>query len=122
MSSSSETNRIAFQADVTHLLDLVIHSLYTQKEIFLRELLSNAFDALEKLRFRAVSEPGLLESESALEVRITADSEAGTLTIEDTGIGMSRDELVQNLGTIAHSGSRAFLEKVEKDKDVSLIG
>lgn len=112
----SETNRIAFQADVTHLLDLVIHSLYTQKEIFLRELLSNAFDALEKLRFRAISEPGLLESEASLEVRITADKEAGTLTIEDSGVGMTRDELVRNLGTIAHSGSRAFLEKMTAEK------
>jgi molecular chaperone HtpG len=122
MSEAKETHR--FQADVTELLRLVIHSLYTNKEIFLRELLSNAFDALEKLRFRAVTEPELLGSEKALEVRIIPDPDAGTLTIEDTGIGMTREELAQNLGTIAHSGSRAFLEKMrgEKGADLTLIG
>ena len=123
MSETPQTHR--FEADVTELLQLVIHSLYTSKEIFLRELLSNSFDALEKLRFRAVSEPSLLEREKELEVRITADTEAGTLTIEDTGVGMSREDLVKNLGTIAHSGSRAFLDKLKGSQaggDVSLIG
>ncbi|MEI7893365.1 MAG: molecular chaperone HtpG [Myxococcales bacterium] len=119
---NAETHR--FEADVNELLRLVINSLYSHKEIFLRELVSNSFDALEKLRFRAVSEPDLLAKEPTLEIRIQADKEKGTLTLEDTGVGMTHDELAKNLGTIAHSGSRAFFDKL-KDvdrKDMTLIG
>src|SRR3954449_400880 len=93
-----------FQAEVGQVLHLVIPSLYSHKEIFLRELVSNASDALDKLRFRAITEPELLGDASALEIRIIPDAARGTLTIEDTGIGMAHDELVKNLGTIAHSG------------------
>jgi molecular chaperone HtpG len=100
----------AFQAETSRLLDIVIHSLYSHREIFLRELLSNAADALDRLRFLSVTDPEILGQEPALEIRILPDSKARTLTIEDTGIGMSREELVQNLGTIAHSGTRRFLE------------
>jgi molecular chaperone HtpG len=114
----------AFQAEVSQVLRLVIHSLYSNKEIFLRELVSNASDALDKLRFRAVTEPDVYEGDATLAVRIRADRDRGTLTIEDTGIGMSEADLVRNLGTVAHSGSRAFLEQLAKagNKDARLIG
>jgi molecular chaperone HtpG len=114
----------AFQADTTRVLGLVIDSLYSDKDIFLRELVSNAADALDKLRFRALTEPELLGGDPSLVIRIAIDRAAGTLTIEDTGIGMSKDEMVDHLGTIARSGTKAFLEKLEesKRKDVALIG
>ncbi|MCP3102930.1 molecular chaperone HtpG [Myxococcus sp. K15C18031901] len=114
----------AFQAEINQLLSLVINSLYSHKEIFLRELVSNASDALDKLRFRAITEPELLSDAPELELRIVPDEQQGTLTIEDTGIGMSHDELVKNLGTIAHSGSREFLQLAAQrgQKDVQLIG
>jgi molecular chaperone HtpG len=113
-----------FQAEINQLLNLVINSLYSHKEIFLRELVSNASDALDKLRFRSVTEPELLEGGAALEIHLLPNAEKGTLTIEDTGIGMTHDELVKNLGTIAHSGSREFLDMVAQrgQKDVNLIG
>jgi molecular chaperone HtpG len=115
----------AFQAEVAQVLQLVIHSLYSHKEIFLRELVSNASDALDKLRFRALTEPALMEGDVPLEIRIVPDKTAGTLTIEDTGIGMTHDELVQDLGTVARSGSRRLLEQLKAKgdgKDLSLIG
>jgi molecular chaperone HtpG len=116
----SETHN--FQAEVSQLLKLVINSLYSNKEIFLRELISNASDAIDKLRFRAIREPELTADGTPLEIRLIPDAEAGTLTIEDTGIGMTHEELVQNLGTIAHSGSRAFLEQLQSGDKPSLIG
>ncbi|HEX2568869.1 MAG TPA: molecular chaperone HtpG [Polyangia bacterium] len=118
--TTRETHR--FQAEVHQVLHLVIHSLYSHKEIFLRELISNASDALDKLRFRAITEPDLLRDEPTLEIRLVPDRERGTLTIEDTGIGMSREELAENLGTIAHSGSRAFLEAVARARQESAAG
>ena len=105
-----------FQADVAEVLKLVVHSLYSHKEIFLRELVSNASDALDKVRFRALTEPALLGDDPTLEIRIRADKDAGTLTIEDTGIGMTEEELVRALGTVAYSGSRAFRDEVAKQK------
>src|SRR5262245_49963335 len=104
----------AFQAEVGRVLSLVINSLYSNKEVFLRELVSNASDALDKLRFRAITEPSLLEGEPALVVRLRVDPAAGALILEDTGVGMTEAELVENLGTVARSGSRAFLEKLEE--------
>ena len=114
----------SFQAEVSQVLRLVIHSLYSHKEIFLREIVSNASDALDKLRFRAITAPDLYEGDTTLAVRIRVDRDRGTLTIEDTGIGMSDEELVRDLGTVAHSGSRAFLEELAKsgNKDARLIG
>jgi molecular chaperone HtpG len=114
----------SFQAEVGRVLSLVINSLYSNKEIFLRELISNASDALDKLRFRAITEPKLLEGEAELVVRLRTDKERGVLVIEDTGIGMTEAELVENLGTVARSGSQAFLAKLEESakKDVSIIG
>ncbi|RQV95384.1 molecular chaperone HtpG, partial [bacterium] len=114
----------AFQAEVAQLLDLVVHSLYTDKEIFIRELISNASDALEKLRYLTLTEKEILEPERALEIRIHADDAAGTFIIQDSGIGMTHDEAVVNLGTIAHSGSREFLKQVAEQKagGAELIG
>jgi len=116
-----------FQAEVTQVLRLVIESLYSNREIFLRELISNASDALDRLRFRAVSEPEVLGDDDALKIRVIADRDAGTLTVWDNGIGMSSEELAKNLGTIAWSGSRDFLAKLREgaeagQKGMDLIG
>jgi molecular chaperone HtpG len=112
-----------FQAETKQVLRLVIHSLYSHKEIFLRELVSNASDACEKLRFEAIAKPDLLGSDS-LSIILTPDSAAGTLSIKDNGIGMSQDEVIDNLGTIARSGTKKFLETLSGDsaKDAQLIG
>ncbi len=113
-----------FQAEVTRLLHIVTHALYSQKEIFLRELISNASDACDKLRFAAQTDDALWEGDSELRVTISADKAARTLTVADNGIGMSRDELVSNLGTIARSGTGEFVSKLSGDaaKDMALIG
>ncbi|MGX1960049.1 molecular chaperone HtpG [Serratia proteamaculans] len=113
-----------FQSEVKQLLHLMIHSLYSNKEIFLRELISNASDAADKLRFRALSTPELYEGDGELRVRLSFDKDQRTLTIADNGIGMSREEVIENLGTIAKSGTKAFLESIGSDqaKDSQLIG
>ena len=113
-----------FQAEIQQLLNIVIHSLYTDKEIFIRELVSNAADALEKLRFTQSAGHPVFESERLLKITVETDEKEHRLVISDTGVGMTHAELVQNLGTIAHSGSKAFLQKLatEKKPDVSLIG
>ncbi|HID9656175.1 TPA: molecular chaperone HtpG [Serratia marcescens] len=113
-----------FQSEVKQLLHLMIHSLYSNKEIFLRELISNASDAADKLRFRALSAPELYAGDGELRVRLSFDKEQRTLTIADNGIGMRRDEVIENLGTIAKSGTKAFLESIGSDqaKDSQLIG
>ncbi|WP_312606258.1 molecular chaperone HtpG [Kosakonia cowanii] len=113
-----------FQSEVKQLLHLMIHSLYSNKEIFLRELISNASDAADKLRFRALSKPDLYEGDGDLRVRVSFDKEKRTLTIADNGIGMNRDEVIDHLGTIAKSGTKAFLESMGSDqaKDSQLIG
>ena len=113
-----------FQAEVKQLLDIVINSLYTDREIFLRELISNAADALEKYRFESLVNKDVLDSELPLEIAIEADENEGTLTITDTGIGMTREELVENLGTIAYSGSKSFFQHLADTdrKDLNLIG
>src|SRR5690554_792458 len=103
MPSSSQTEQHSFQAEVQQLLDIVVHSLYTDREIFVRELVSNASDALEKLRHVQITEKEIFDDKLPLQISITTDETAGTITIQDFGIGMDRDELVKNLGTIAHS-------------------
>jgi len=120
--TSRET--LGFQTEVRQLLQLMIHSLYSNKEIFLRELISNASDAADKLRFEAIATPDLLEDAPELEIHITLDATAGTVTVSDNGIGMSRDELIENLGTIARSGTADFLQQMTGDerKDARLIG
>jgi len=116
--------QMQFQAEVKQLLQLMIHSLYSNKEIFLRELVSNGSDACDKLRFEAVQQPSLLESDAELKVRIEANKEARTITISDNGIGMSREEVIENIGTIAKSGTKEFLTRLTGDdaKDARLIG
>lgn len=113
-----------FQSEVKQLLHLMIHSLYSNKEIFLRELISNASDAADKLRFRALSAPELYDGDGELRVRVSVDKEQRTLTLSDNGIGMRRDEVIENLGTIAKSGTKSFLESLGSDqaKDSQLIG
>jgi molecular chaperone HtpG len=115
---------LGFQAEVQQLLHLMIHSLYSNKEIFLRELISNASDAADKLRFEALADNALYESDSDLKVRVSFDKAARTLTVSDNGIGMSRDEVVKNIGTIAKSGTREFFKSLTGDqaKDAHLIG
>lgn len=113
-----------FQSEVKQLLHLMIHSLYSNKEIFLRELISNASDASDKLRFRALSNPDLYEGDGELRVRVSFDKDKRTLTISDNGVGMTRDEVIDHLGTIAKSGTKSFLESLGSDqaKDSQLIG
>ncbi len=115
---------LGFQAEVRQLLHLLAHSLYSNKEIFLRELVSNASDAADKLRFEALADPALYGGDTELVIRIRADKAARTLSVSDNGIGMSRDEVVANIGTIARSGTREFLAKLsgEAQKDASLVG
>jgi TNF receptor-associated protein 1 len=116
--------RHAFQAEIRQLLDIVIHSLYTEREIFVRELISNAADALEKFRHEALIREDLPERDRELEVRIALDDQARVFSISDSGIGMTREEIVTNLGTIAHSGTKEFLARLAQSggKDVNLIG
>ncbi|MGB3273609.1 MAG: molecular chaperone HtpG [Xanthobacteraceae bacterium] len=112
-----------FQAEVAELLHLMVHSVYSETDIFLRELISNASDACDKLRYEAIAKPELLENGGALTIRITPDKNAGTLTVADTGIGMTRQDLIDNLGTIARSGTRAFVARLSESGDgASLIG
>ena len=122
MSQAPQT--FEFQAEIKQLLDIVIHSLYTEKEIFVRELVSNASDALEKLRHLKLTEKDIADEASELEISLTTDETAKTLTIQDSGTGMTRAELIENLGTIAHSGSKAFLKSLSEagQKNANLIG
>ena len=126
MTDTATNNRetMGFQAEVKQLLQLMIHSLYSNREIFLRELISNAADASDKLRFEALHNAALFENDSELNIRIGYDKAARTLTISDNGIGMSRDEVINNLGTIAKSGTREFFSRLSGDqqKDANLIG
>ncbi|MGB5337258.1 MAG: molecular chaperone HtpG [Woeseiaceae bacterium] len=124
MADSSKRETLGFQTEVRQLLQLMIHSLYSNKEIFLRELISNASDAADKLRFESLADPGLLGNDTELAVRIEVDAEKQQLAIVDNGIGMSRDELIDNLGTIARSGTAEFLQKMTGDQqhDAQLIG
>lgn len=116
--------QMQFQAEVKQLLQLMIHSLYSNKEIFLRELVSNGSDACDKLRFEAVQQPNLLENDAELKVRIEVNKDARTITISDNGIGMSREDVIENIGTIAKSGTKEFLTRLTGDdaKDARLIG
>ena len=121
--TTTAPERHVFQAEISQLLDIVIHSLYTDKEIFVRELISNSADALEKLKFLQTSGKSVFEPETELKVAIATDDTANTITFTDTGIGMTHDELIENLGTIAHSGSKAFLKQLAEHKgDANLIG
>ena len=124
MSIEAKKETRGFETEAKQLLHLMIHSLYSNKEVFLRELISNASDAADKLRFEGLSSPDLYEADSTLQVRIDFDKDAGTITISDNGIGMSRDEVISHLGTIAKSGTAQFLAGLSGDqrKDAQLIG
>src|SRR5436190_18179873 len=112
-----------FQAEVAELLRLMVHSVYSETDIFLRELISNASDACDRLRYEAIANPDLLVEDSELKIRLTADKDAGTLTIADNGVGMERQELIDNLGTVARSGTKAFVSQLAEAKDgAGLIG
>ena len=112
----------SFNADIARLMDIIINSLYTKKEVFIRELISNASDALDKVRFVSVQNPEFLGTVPQLEIMIDFDYEAKTISITDTGIGMTKAELIKNLGTVAKSGTTAFLEAIGKGDSLSLIG
>ncbi len=122
--SATNVEKHEFQAEIKQLLDIVIHSLYTEKEIFVRELISNSSDALEKIRHVKLTEKKIFDKDLDLEIKISTDDTANTITIQDFGIGMTKDELVNSLGTIAHSGSKQFLEALEQggEKNENLIG
>ncbi len=124
MSTETQKETLQFETEVTQLLHLMIHSLYSNKEIFLRELISNASDACDRLRFEAISDDAMLDKDPDLKIQVEFDKEARTVTVRDNGIGMSREEVVTNIGTIARSGTREFLDQLTGDqsKDSHLIG
>lgn len=124
MTVETHKETMGFQAEVKQLLDIMVHSLYSNKEIFLRELISNASDAIDRLRFASLSDSALLENDTELAIHVTYDKDARTITVSDNGIGMARDEVVENIGTIARSGTREFFQSLTGDqkKDANLIG
>src|SRR6266571_1309100 len=123
MNTETVAETHTFQAEVAQLLHLMVHAVYSETEVFLRELISNGSDACDKLRYEAIQNPDLMATGGALSIRITPDATATTLTVTDTGIGMDRQELIDNLGTVARSGTRAFISRLGEAKDgTSLIG